>query len=253
MPQVCYSAVSHRLAILTTGKVRPDAGVSAWVDTWDATTLKPGKTCQSDLSKLFPPEAKQDSATPTALAFDPAGRRLAATFLVAWESGHVQNKVQRNRLNHRGVVIVWNAETGEEVFRQPTLDPMRAVGFDPQGHVVAAGGSPAGGVLSAWDIETEERTLLLEGHTRGILAFAFGPNGRLATAGDRAVKVWDVSSRREVLTLDGFAREVTHVAFTADGKNLVAATGVDLLNAANVAGVPTDAPPAEVRVFRAPK
>jgi WD40 repeat protein len=79
---------------------------------------------------------------------------------------------------------------------------------------------------------------------------AFGPDGRVATGGvDRVVKVWDAATGREILTLDGFAREVTHLAFTRDG-TLVAATGIEWLTDATTRGVPTDVPPAEIRVFR---
>jgi WD40 repeat protein len=91
-------------------------------------------------------------------------------------------------------------------------------------------------------VKVTERHVII-GRTRTAL---FNPS-------DRAVKVWNPASRREVLTLDGFAREVTHVAFTADGKNLVTATGVDRFSTSNVAGVPTDRPATEVRVFRSPK
>jgi WD40 repeat protein len=107
--------------------------------------------------------------------------------------------------------------------------------------------------VNAWNVDTGERTFVLLGHTRPVLALALGPSGRLATGGlDRAVKVWDLANQREILTLEDFAREVVHVAFTRDGKNLVAATGSDLFS--RYLGVPaTDWPPAEVRVFRGPK
>jgi WD40 repeat protein len=182
-----------------------------------------------------------------AAAFDPEGRKVAAAFLLGWERdgrGHVES---------RGAVLVWDRTTGEELFRQITLDPMRAVAFAPDGTVVAGGGSQTGGLVNGWNVDTGERTFVLLGHTRPVLALALGPSGRLATGGmDRTVKVWDLANQREILTLEDFAREVVHVAFTKDGKNLVAATGVDTFSR-YLAIAPTDWPAAEVRVFRGPK
>jgi WD40 repeat protein/tRNA A-37 threonylcarbamoyl transferase component Bud32 len=218
----------------------------ARVLTWDADTREPGPTATADLSAAVPPDALNAMLFPTAAAFDAEGHRLAASFTVGWEKGG------RGQYEFRGAVVVWEATSGKELFRQVTPDPMRAVGFDPLGRVVAGGGSTTSGVVLGWDRATGAEVFSLRGHSRPVMALAFGPSGRLATGGaDRVVKVWDTAGRREVLTFDGFAREVTHVAF-APGGELVAATGLDLMSVMT-AGPPTDWPPAEVRVFRGAK
>jgi WD40 repeat protein len=187
--------------------------------------------------------------TPTSAAFDRTGTLLAMTFLARW-----QESDGRDRIGFSGVLIVWDIASAKEIFRRVRSDELNAVAFDPNGRVVAAGGTASGGAVFGWDIATGKEELTLTGHTRPILALAFGPNGRLATGGrDRTVKVWDVANRREMLTLDGFAREVTHLAFTSDGRDLVAATGIDLMGAMMAPGIPTEFPRAEVRVFHGSK
>jgi WD40 repeat protein/tRNA A-37 threonylcarbamoyl transferase component Bud32 len=66
----------------------------------------------------------------------------------------------------------------------------------------------------------------LEGHTDGVLAVAFSPDGtRLASAGaDRVVKVWDQRGGAPraggALSLRGHAAKVTAVAFSPNGRRL---------------------------------
>jgi WD40 repeat protein len=232
-------------------KGRPKDGpapIRVRFQTWDADTGKTGFAGEADLTSAIPPGLTSANALPAAAAFDREGKRLAATFLIAGQ------EAKRSRMEFRGALVVWDLATGKEVFRQLCDEQLRTVAFDPLGRVVVGGGTASGGAVFAWDMATGKKELTLIGHTRPVLAVAFGPDGRLATGGlDRVVKVWDAASGREVLTLDGFAREVTHVAFTPDAKILVAATGVDLTSTMIAGGLPTDWPAAEVRIFRGPR
>jgi serine/threonine protein kinase/WD40 repeat protein len=214
---------------------------------WDANTSKPGPSAETNLTDAVPPDTNRVIVVPTACATDLEGKRLAATFMIGGQVGG------RNRLEFRGALVVWDLTTTKVVFRRITSEPLRAAGFDPHGRVIAAGGL-LGGVVQGWDMATGKEILSLRGHTKPILSFAFGPNGRLATGGlDNVVKLWDLPSQQEILTLDGFAREVTHLAFTQDGRDLVAATGLDVVTTLMGLGVPTEWPPAEVRILRGPR
>jgi WD40 repeat protein len=245
---VRWAAFGHSMPVPVPGvPARPQVRVR--LTTWDADTGKPGVPAEADLSQAVPQGIVSANVMPTAAATDREGKRLAATFLIGCQDE------RRNRFELRGALVVWDLGTGKEVFRRFLGDDrFHAVAFDTRGRVVVGGGRPAGGAVYGWDLATGKQELLMFGHTRPILSLAFSPDGRLATGGaDRVVKVWDLASGREVLTLDGFAREVTHVAFTKDGKDLVAATGLDLVSTMLAGGLPTDWPPAEVRVFRGPK
>jgi WD40 repeat protein len=68
----------------------------------------------------------------------------------------------------------------------------------------------------------------LEGHTAGVLAVAFSPDGKRLASGDAkgVVKVWDRRSLRATLSLRGHTAAVRAVAFSPDGKSL-ASGGAD--------------------------
>ena len=66
----------------------------------------------------------------------------------------------------------------------------------------------------------------LEGHTDGVAAVAFSPDGqRLASeSGDGTVKLWDAGSGSLLQTLEGHTDWVSAVAFSPDGQRLASAS-----------------------------
>jgi WD40 repeat protein len=253
-PLVAYIPNGQTVAMMSAtrsnggDKPKPDNRVlTARLIMRDLVAKQTGLTTDIDLSTEFPSDA-QAMIFPSGITIDQSGTRMATTFLAGWQVAG------RARLELRGVLVVLDLKAGKELFRRITQKPLYSVVFGPRGNVVAAGGDASGGEATIWDLKTGQSKSLVVGHSRANLSLAFSPDGRLATGGaDHVVKLWDTASGREILTLDGFAREVTHLTFTSDGTGLVAGTGLELLSMLRVVGIPTDWPPAEVRVFRRSK
>ena len=150
----------------------------------------------------------------SSVAFDPAGRGLAA--------GGDTN------------VQLWDVpETGPPTRAGATRPAGRvtSVAFAPDGRTLAVGGFDS--TVRLWDVSDRRRpthTASLTGHTDVVFAVAFSPDGRTLATGsyDHTVRLWDLTARprpalRAVLT--GHRLNVKAVAFSHDGR--VLATGGD--------------------------
>jgi WD40 repeat protein/transcriptional regulator with XRE-family HTH domain len=128
--------------------------------------------------------------------------------------------------DNAGVVKVWDAETGKELF---TLEhspgsKIRALVFSRDGKYLATGSQ--NGLGKIWDSRTGKLVLTLVGHTSTLKDFAFSPDStQIATAGyDGTLRVWDAHSGTQVQTLYGDGGGFWTLAYTPNGKRLVAAT-----------------------------
>jgi len=97
-----------------------------------------------------------------------------------------------------------DALTGEKlVTLSGHTGEVLAVGYSPNGRIVATGG--ADGTARLWRTATGEPVHVLRAHRGGVFATRFSADGtRLATLGaDRAVRVWDVRTGRELQSFPG--------------------------------------------------
>jgi WD40 repeat protein len=216
------------LAFSRDGRQLASAGEDRTVKVWDVATGKAIFTFKGHTSAVC------------GVAFHPDGRRLA--------SGSANRNVR-----------IWELGSGRTLHLLERAHPAQVgqVAFSPDGKKLATGSAahielaninrvPINrtfqGKVKVWDASTGKELASLEGHSLGVWALSFSPDGtRLATAGgDRTARVWDVASREMVFALRGGPDTVRRVAFSPDGRRLVttgaqrltiwdAATGLEAL------------------------
>ena len=125
-----------------------------------------------------------------------------------------------------GAILVWNANTGEEIMRRPMHQgKVWALSFSPDGKSVASSG--ADGTVKIWDSTTGKIQRDIAAHGQEVLSVAFHPNKPIIASGnsDTTVKLWDTTNGQEIRTLRGHKHAVLCVAFSPDGESLVSASG----------------------------
>lgn len=148
----------------------------------------------------------------TAIAFDPAARRIAVG---GYKSVHLMSLADRK----------WETRLNGHA------DLVRAAAFSSDGKWLAVAGGPAGrfGEIKIWNVEAATPRLVstLRGHADAILSIAFSPDAAtIASASyDKLVKLWDVATGKETRTLKEHSDAVYTVAFTSDGKYVVSGAG----------------------------
>lgn len=131
-------------------------------------------------------------------------------------------------LHDPGRVIIWDAQTGQELFNlRGHSRGVRSVAFSPDGQRLASGGHDK--TVKVWDTRTGKEVMTLPAQQDQIMCVAYSPDGqRVASAGasfDKTVKVWDIRTGLAVLTLRGSgSRAFTSVAFSPDGQRIATAS-----------------------------
>jgi WD40 repeat protein len=144
-----------------------------------------------------------------AAALRPGGGALAT----AGDDGQVRLWSEGERWS-RGLVTAPGAD-------RPAI---RALGFSPDGRLLAAGGF--GERLTIYDGQTGEMLRQLDAPAGGgVATLAFAPDGsRLAAAGRAGViRIWDPHSGQQIADIEASPRRISALAWSPDGTALAAA------------------------------
>lgn len=123
-----------------------------------------------------------------------------------------------------GIVRIWEAATGHEIVRMPSVEGfVTAIVFSPDGQWVASGDTD--GIVHVWEATTgrEVARMTHEDNDAAVTAIAFSPDGQWVASGDAngIARVWEIATEREVTHNTDDHAAVIALVFSPDGQQIV--------------------------------
>ena len=136
-------------------------------------------------------------------------------------------------------IRLWDAETRYAVAGKPFGEgnyQIFSVAYSPNGHYIITGSSD--GHIRIWDAgPVPSVSMLLEGHTGGVMSIAYSPDGRYIISGsrDKTIRMWDGETGSVVgMPLEGHTGTVCSVACSPDRRHVVSGSSDGTIRIWNV-------------------
>jgi WD40 repeat protein len=121
---------------------------------------------------------------------------------------------------------VWDATTGEQLFRFDHQDQVNFALWSPDGsQILASQDTPP--IITVWDSHSGERLFDIEGHTALVNAARWSPDqDRIATASDdNTARIWDAHTGAEMGVLSGHQAWVQTLNWSPSGDRILTTSG----------------------------
>lgn len=148
------------------------------------------------------------------------GHRMGAE-AVAWSPDGKRIATSGFGDGNDGGVHVWDADTGEIIFRYPGANP--PIEWSHDGRWIAADNQGRLVVFDAANGQNRATYRAQIGHLRKTHAISWSPNGNLVASagGDGIIEVWESATGRPVFTFRGHAsNRVEALAWSPDGRQI---------------------------------
>jgi len=156
------------------------------------------------------------------VAFSPDGRILASSE----NEPQPPPPGQPRRPASSTTVRLWDLATGQatRLSSMPDTYGGSPLAFHPSGRTLA-GSAGMDGTIRLLDLAAGQVTTLT-GHTSGINAAAFSPDGRTLATGstDTTIRLWDLATGQTTITVNPHGGYVAAVTFSPDGRTLASAS-----------------------------